>query len=278
MTPFLYGVISVILMAVVQISFSVYTHKHKTEWVERKIHVGNFGYTKTIIASSTLATVLGVTALIFKGMGTNELFLDVILIPVAVTLTVWISVMSALTDIFSLKVPMDLAVYGYWAAIPLAVTACFFTQDWVFTLISIGIFLVWSGFLYFFFNGGFGQADVRLLILYSLALTWWVAIDWIFYCFLIACIIQIIFHFAAPSLKIGKRRAKGQYYNPNIDTIPVNVEVYPNEPDFGPVPKKRSFVPLVPALATVYIIATTLAIVLDRTVCSAYEGIFCTIR
>lgn len=278
MIPLLYGIVSVILMAVVQISFSIYTHKHKNEWVERRIHIGTFGYTKALVVTNIIASVLALLALALKAPGSNELMLDVVLIPVSVSLVTWISVMSALTDLFSLKVPMDLAVYGYWAAIPIGVTGIFFTEDWLFSLISMGIFLLWAGFLYFFFNGGFGQADVRLLILYAFSITWWVGIDWVFYSFLIACVIQIFFHFVSPNLGVGKKRAKGQYYNPNIDTIPVNVDVYPEKVEFGPVPKKKSFLPLVPALATVYLVAVTVSLFLGRTVCSAYDGIFCSIR
>lgn len=277
MEAYVYGIISLIVTGVVQYWLTQYARKHYTEWNQRRIHVGTFGLKRTLILTNVITSLTALTAysLCFIFNSPTTPLLDS-LIPYSAGIVMWVGVFSAVTDLFSLKVPIDLAVRGYWAVFPPAVLAVLFSGDnWKFIALSIFVFWFWAMFLYFFFGGGFGQADVRMMILHAFGLTWWVGIDWVFYAFLIACILQICFHPLSAFIRVGKRRAKGQRYNKNVDKIPPAVEVYDDDTVFSPIPQKKSYLPLVPALSFVYTIVIFVSLFMDRTGCSAYEGIFC---
>lgn len=271
-----YGLIALVFIAAHHIWLIRYSRAHVDDWMERKIHAGHLGFDKALTITTLISVSAGVFAFLIRWLHSSSPLLDAVLIPYAVAAVVWISVFSALTDIASLKVPMDVAVRGYWAVAPTAVISLFLVQDWLFTLISILLFLGWAMFLYFFFGRGFGQADVRLLLLYAYGLVWWVGIDWVFYSFLIACVAQLVlFHPLASVLRIGKVRVPGQRYNPNIDVMPPSADIYAGEAEFGKVPHKRGFIPLVPSLTITYITCIVISLLVDRTACSAYDGTFC---
>lgn len=275
---YVYGGISLLLAWVAQAWLTRYASQHYPEWEERKIHLGSLGIKRTLIITNLIASLFGIFSFVYRNivLSPENLIVDALLIPYAVSLVMWVGVISALTDIFSLKVPMDIAIRGYWSVFPTAIAGAVFSQDWIIVGIGILAFWIWAMFLYFFFAGGFGQADVRMMILHAFGLTWWVGIDWVFYAFLGACILQIILHSFGSVIRVGKRRAYNQRYNKNIDKLPPNVDVYSGEEDFVKIPKKRSYLPLVPALTIVYSILIVLAIVFERTGCSAYGGFLCT--
>lgn len=271
------GVVSLLIAWIAQFWLSQYASKHYAEWLERKIHLGALGIKKTLIITNSTAVVFGVFAFLYRNVfNTPEnLIVDALLIPYAVSLVMWVGVMSAMTDVFSLKVPMDIAVRGYWSVFPVSIAGIIFSDDWQIVGIGVLAFWVWAMFLYFFFAGGFGQADVRMMILHAFGLVWWIGVDWVFYAFLAACILQIAFHMFSGVIRIGKRRAYKQRYNKSIDKLPPNVEVYDENPEFAKIPQKRSYLPLVPALTLSYTVLIIVSLVAERTGCSAYGGFLC---
>lgn len=270
-----YGAVSLIIALAIQGWLTRFSVTRFESWTQRGIHIGRFGLKKALITTNVLALLTGLIAVLLIGDG--DPITRTLLVPYSVALVMWVGVFSALTDMFSLKVPIDLAVRGYWAVFPPAVIAIILAGDnWLFIAISVFAFWFWAMFLYFFFGAGFGQADVRMMILHAFGLAWWVGVDWVFYTFLAACILQICFHPLSSFIRVGKRRAVGQRYNPTPDTLPPSMSVYDDEePVFPPLKKKRSYLPLVPALTFVYTVLIYVSLFMDRTGCSAYEGLFC---
>lgn len=274
---YVYGGISFAIALAVQFWLTQYAVKHYPEWEERRIHFGSLGLKKSLIITNVIAVLFGVFAYVYRNFigDSYQPVLDALVIPYAVSLVMWVGVLSALTDIFSLKVPMDIAIRGYWSVFPTAIIGIWLSDGWLDILLSVGGFWLWAMILYFFFGGGFGQADVRMMILHAFGLTWWVGVDWVFYAFLAACILQISIHPFGSLIRVGKRRAYGQRYNKKVDKLPPSMDVYSEEPEFDKIPKKRSYLPLVPALTFVYSILIVVALVYERTGCSAYSGFLC---
>jgi hypothetical protein len=134
----------------------------------------------------------------------------------------YVLIFSTITDLIVHKAPKEVSRYGIYAGAPVAILAIldFFVnrsgglvnfnianfgstiteaQLWNFGLwMTIPVVLLIVG------RGGVGMADIRLLILFGITMSWWVGTMGMFIAFFIANVLQILAFIPANKLNWGK--------------------------------------------------------------------------
>jgi prepilin signal peptidase PulO-like enzyme (type II secretory pathway) len=125
----------------------------------------------------------------------------------------YVLIFSSMTDIIVHKAPKEVARYGMYATAPVAILAIsdFFLNNsgglinmtalsrlpfghtiYEAQLWNLGIWMIVPLVLLIVGRGGVGMADIRLLLLFGVTMSWWVGIMGMFIAFFIANVLQIL--------------------------------------------------------------------------------------
>jgi hypothetical protein len=125
----------------------------------------------------------------------------------------YVLIFSSMTDIIVHKAPKEVARYGMFATAPIAALAIadfFFNRSGGLINISaisrlplghsiaeaqlwnLGLWMIIPVVLLIVGRGGVGMADIRLLILFGVTMSWWVGVMGMFIAFFIANVLQIL--------------------------------------------------------------------------------------
>lgn len=173
------------------------SYKFIPGWNERDFSVKGANWKNVLIGASGLSVIT--SAIAYTGTLNG---------PVSLSLAVvaFLTVVASYTDLKVYKIPADLSILCYWIPVPF-VLLCFNSIDW-FGPITWAILVIMFIVLALKSNGlGFG--DIRLLILFGTALSWWMDPMLMIYTLLIATLLQIVIHIIAPFLNLGVSKKKG---------------------------------------------------------------------
>lgn len=137
----------------------------------------------------------------------------------------YVLIFSSITDILVHKAPKEVARYGIIASgilMALSIGDYFFNRSgglinmdaimqlplgnsiWEAQLWAMGIWFLIPIILLVVSRGGMGMADIRLMILFGLNMSWWVGVMGMFIAFLVSNILQILAFIPAKKLNWGK--------------------------------------------------------------------------
>lgn len=182
------------------------SYKFIPGWNERDFSVKGANWKNVLIGASGLSMVSSIVA--YAGTLNG---------PVSLSLAVvgFLTVVASYTDLKVYKIPADLSILCYWIPVPF-VLLCFSSIDW-FGPITWAV-LVILFILVALKSKGLGFGDIRLLILFGTALSWWMDPMLMIYTLLIATVLQIVIHLVAPFLNLGVSKKKGSNTVWNAET------------------------------------------------------------
>lgn len=166
--------------------------KQKPEWYESEV-TSKFSWKKLTLLSGAYGVLLGSVSLLLWGN---------IFVAQSIFLVGWLLPIVCVTDFRAYKIPKGVSVITYYAALTLMLVASVYSQSWL-PLISTGIAFIVPSILAFVRGIGFG--DVRLIMLFSFALPWWMGLyNWTMG-LLLGAAIQLVVFLVSYATKSGKK-------------------------------------------------------------------------
>lgn len=205
MTIPIFGGLLLLLLAVLVFA----SYKFIPGWNERDFSVKGANWKKII--SIAVGTAVATSGVAYAGTLNGAISLSIALVA-------YLTVIATFTDLKVYKIPADISILAYWIPVPF-VLLCFNSVDWfgpitwgVLVLLFIGIAL---------YTKGLGFADIRLLILFGTAFSWWMDPMVMIYTLLAATFLQMLVHLVAPFISLGVKKKKGDnsVWNPETKKI-----------------------------------------------------------
>jgi Flp pilus assembly protein protease CpaA len=205
---------------VLALGLGVFSWLRVPSWKSREFGQRNFQW-KTIIISSSIFSILCSLGLYHV---THSLWVSL-----SVGLVGYITILASATDLAILKIPHEITTLG--SCIPIPFVALFWPSlDWLSMAIWFGLVLIFAVLSLF---GFMGWADVKLLVIFGLAFSWWVGIEYMANALIVAVIIQLILIPLAGPLKLGVKKKIGAKTAWNEETKRMeSVIEEPSEDDF----------------------------------------------
>jgi Flp pilus assembly protein protease CpaA len=215
---------------VLAIGLGVFSWWRVPTWSAREFGQRNFKW-KIIVLSSFAFSLLSSLGLYF--FVTHNLWVSL-----SVGLVGYVTILASVTDFGILKIPHEITTLG--SCIPIPFVAIFWPSldqlSMIIWFVLVFVFAILSLF------GFMGWADVKLLVIFGFAFSWWVGIQYMTYGLIVAVLIQIVLIPLAGPLKLGVKKKIGAKTAWNEETKrmePIIEE--PNEDDFiGDSPKRST--------------------------------------
>lgn len=167
--------------------------RKKPEWYDSEVNVSaRLSWGKLLVVSAVFGVTVASSFFVIKGG---------VLPTLSVFLVSWLLPIVCVTDFKAYKIPKDVSVITYYAGLALGLLAALYAQSW-FPLISVGVAFIVPAILAFVKGIGFG--DVRLIMLFSFALPWWMGLsNWVTG-LMLGAIIQLLIFVLSYFFKWGK--------------------------------------------------------------------------
>lgn len=185
------------------------SYKFIPGWNKRDFSVKGANWKKVLTSASALAVITSSVA--YAGTLNGPVALSIALVA-------YLTVLATYTDLKVYKIPSDISIISYWLPVPFVLLS-FKSFDWFGPIAWAILVLLFIGLAWY--TKGMGFADIRLLILFGTAFSWWMDPMLMIYTLLIATVLQMIVHVVAPYLKLGVKKQKGanNVWNEETKTI-----------------------------------------------------------